>query len=59
MSTFIKLAELLASAGFTIVEFHDEFYDKEPHTLTPYRGINLRIMRVGPPKTTPEPPEAP
>jgi len=57
MNYFIKLAELLASAGYSIVEYHDEYYDKEPIIIRANQGIRLRIVWVGLPEATPELPK--
>ena len=58
MNELIELATLLDGAGYEIVDFHDECYEKErsPNaTVYSNRGINLRIIRFKAPKAV-EPP---
>ena len=56
MNEFIELAKVLDDAGYEIVAFSNEYYDKEHKPGLPL-GITLKIMRVKYPKENPSPAE--
>ena len=51
MNELIELATLLDEAGYEIVDFHDELYEKEPWIMRSNQGKILKIIRVKTPKT--------